>query len=180
LEDEHKTVVETNDSSKTPNIWLIAGGVGFIIAVIVTIIFLLFNHYHHVVSVKTIPKVISNACTSPAANNDLQQAAASFNASDVTVLGSVVNNIKELPDYQNDPNCLYVLTMYSVYSGNLTNAKKYLSQFNSLYSNGELSHQLVAVGGVSSLNAVVTGLSNDEKDLDSGSPGISEKIESKK
>jgi hypothetical protein len=172
LEDEHKTVVGIIDSGKKRNVWLIAC-VGFLVIAMGTLILVVVLHYTHKKNLSTPVATGANACSSPAAGSILKNAAANFNVNNAKQLGTIVTSIKKLPNYQNDPNCLYVIIMYNLNANNLSAAQNYLNQFNKLYTNEPLNIYLSQFGGATTLRQYVASSLTAEKDLNSRVTGVS-------
>ena len=98
---------------------VIVGGVGFAA--------------RHAINRQSSQPKAPNACTSKAANGVLAQAAQSLGPDKVKELGESVNKIKTLKKYDQDPNCLAVLTIYFINISDAKNARTYYEQLNKLY-----------------------------------------------
>jgi hypothetical protein len=135
------------------------------VIVLMVILLIILNHKN--------ANAISSACTSSEAGAILQTAATDFSPSKTTQLSDVVNSIEQLPNYQKDPNCLYVITMYNVYADNESGAQTYLSEFNKIYKNEPLSTYLTHFASVATLREYVATLSTQTKEIEQRSVGVS-------
>ncbi|MHB1865401.1 MAG: hypothetical protein ACYCPS_04575 [Candidatus Saccharimonadales bacterium] len=71
---------------------------------------------------------------------------------DIPGLSLLITNIKKLPNYQLDSNCLYILTAASVIDMDYTQSKAYLQQFNLDYSkNDNIANTLLKYQSISQL-----------------------------
>ncbi|HET9174130.1 MAG TPA: hypothetical protein VFN56_02500 [Candidatus Saccharimonadales bacterium] len=81
----------------------------------------------------------------------------------------LVTKIKSLPNYVQDPNCMYVLTMYAVNRGDVQSAKLYDKQLDSAYAEKrDLSPLLGGVISVKDVDHTVTTLSNSIQHYQNG------------
>jgi len=64
----------------------------------------------------------------------LTQAVAAFETHDIPLQQQLVAKIKTFPNYQKDPNCLYIAINYYDNSYNLNKAQQDLAQFNKIYT----------------------------------------------
>lgn len=101
-------------------------------------------------------KPITNACSTPASSSILQNAKANFANNNVSQLKAVFENIKSLRGYQNDPNCMYIITRYYINTSNLTNAQSSLKQLTSDYRNDVLNPNLMGNVSVTDLQTYIT------------------------
>jgi hypothetical protein len=60
----------------------------------------------------------------PCSDALLKEAAANFDGKKLAALEKIVAQIKSIPNYQRDPNCMYVLTSYYITSSDPANASK--------------------------------------------------------
>ena len=105
---------------------------------IIVLIYLLISQSYNYKSISNNSSATS-VCTSKRAGNLLQQAQIPLFGTEQPQLLSIVNNIKKLPGYQRDPNCLYVIATYYInasttHINNLTKAKFYLTKLNQYYN----------------------------------------------
>lgn len=66
-------------------------------------------------------------------NDILQRAGQSLDAYHQEQLKSVADEIKQKPNFENDPNCLFVVTSYYANVVDAENSRKYLDRFEHVY-----------------------------------------------
>jgi len=76
----------------------------------------------------------ANICVASPNNKILEDAAKNFNVKDRYQLQKDVVKIQNLPNYQQDPNCLYVLTRFYINNGDAANAQKYVDELAQIYN----------------------------------------------
>lgn len=75
----------------------------------------------------------------------LQQAVAVMGPGQQKQFLSIVNNIKQIPKFDQDPNCLYVLLNYYVVISDAKDSRTYLDKFKAVYvSKASMSPILIA------------------------------------
>lgn len=130
---EKKTVkptVVSGDFHKKKKLPYIIAGVVIIVALILVGVWVGLKK-----SQPSKPKAatVSTACTDKSANGILAQAAPLLKPTQRAQLKPIVDKIKALPDYDRDPNCLAVVTVYYVNLGDSTNARQYYEKLNAVY-----------------------------------------------
>lgn len=130
--DDLKIVVgEVGKSKLKRKTWVLTslGAVIVVAIVIVAIVYLGGGHKNGSTN------VAQNAeCSEDGHSTLLKQAAQSLNAINVAQLKTVADKVQAIPNFQKDPNCLYVVTAYYVYADNMNMATKYMSELQDVYS----------------------------------------------
>ena len=100
-------------------------------------------------------------CTQKANLALMNQAAADINSHNITSLYGISEKVSTLPDFNKDPNCLYVLFQGSVSVGDVTKAQSYLLSLERIYpKNG-----LYSAFGAQSINTMEKDLSSEQTAL---------------
>lgn len=100
-------------------------------------------------------------CTQKANLPLMNQAATDISSNNITSLMRVASKVSALPNYKNDPNCLYVLFQGSLNIGDIPQAQSYLSALEKIYpKNG-----LYSAFGEQSISRLKTDLDNEQIDL---------------
>jgi hypothetical protein len=73
------------------------------------------------------------ACGSGKGYQALAKGIAAFEAHNTTTLTEASDSIKALPNYQKDPNCMYIVTLGYIQANNSDEAKKALATFKGVY-----------------------------------------------
>ena len=73
-------------------------------------------------------------CTTRSNSIILQQAGEAIIASNVAGQQQAVEKIQKLPNYQKDPNCLYVVVNYYISKGDTQNSSQYFAKLQSVYN----------------------------------------------
>jgi hypothetical protein len=140
-----------------------------IIVLFILIFFGVFSLVNHKNTKNNNKPTIATVCSS----SILKSSSSDFALSDVTQLGKEVNTIKKLPNYQNDPNCLYVIVKYYINTNNAISAQNYLNNFNHVYQNEPLNIYLNGYGNATFLREAVDILNIQTKEAESHSVGES-------
>lgn len=121
------------------------------IVVIVIVAAFLINNYRN-------DHKVAVVCSSSLIN----QSEANFSYVKLSQLSKNVSTIKKLSNYQRDPNCMYVLTVYYTNSSQPTQAESSLNTLNKYSKDQKLDSSLVKYKSVADLSQEI---SNMEKDL---------------
>jgi len=126
---------------------------------------LLVIHYHHHSSAQKL--VASTVCSSGADARILSQSAVYFAPGYASQLAPFVAKIEKRPDYEGDPNCLYVLATYYSNIADPNDAQKYINLFNELYnSNKGLSPYLINTPSMQTIQAIVSQQTKIQQQLE--------------
>jgi hypothetical protein len=88
----------------------------------------------------------------------INQSAGDFVPFNSKALASNVATIQGLPNYQHDPNCMYILSVYYINTFNQSNAQKSMKLFNEAYTNQNLNPNLLNYASVNSLRQQFTNM----------------------
>lgn len=129
--------VSGDTSARTPkkpqnkkNRWSVIVLVSIFIIVLVVISGIVLLKKHH-----DKPKAQTyNVCNTPQNEYLLKDAVANFGPANVPALKSIITKIQQLPNYQKDPNCDYVVLTYYINAANVNNANVYLSKLEQTYN----------------------------------------------
>ena len=162
MENEHKKLVGKNDPINNK----IKISILFLLIIILAVIYLIV---HLVLNASASKKVVVNKntyvltqCQQPI----LDQAVSNFKPFNISQLNIVIGSVKKISNYQNDPNCLYVLTTAYIYTSDSINAQNYLNKFNTVYNvNHPLYPKLIAFATVNTMRNNVATLVTQSKQL---------------
>jgi hypothetical protein len=150
----HKEVEEiTNEVGKAIHAYHSATLWVLIVVVVGTVGFLIADNYRNA------HKSLMGVCS----DSLLSKAASGFIADQQSQLASTVTTIKTLPHYQQDPNCMFVVTISDINEDNLSAAQSSLNLFNKYYNGQKLNPSLLNYTSVATLRKDVVALSNQEK-----------------
>ena len=152
---------------KIPKFVKYSGGVIVVFLVTIACI-ILISHL-----TKPKPKIATNVCSTQPEENQISNIPTLIKFSNATQFNKTAQNILTLQNYQKDPNCLFVLTMYYSEKGDITNAQKTLTEFNQIYKNQSLNNNLVAYESVSELRQYVSATQKQAQQSESISRGLS-------
>ena len=74
------------------------------------------------------------ACSNPFTGSILNEAARSLDQSKQVQLQSVVKTIRAKHNFDRDPNCMYVVVSYDIYTSNITSARDDLNKLKQVYN----------------------------------------------
>jgi len=127
--DDNTVVVSKISSPYKIKLNVLGPLIGLVFILVAAFIFYKIEHRHSPQNL-----VAGPACSSTASGNVLQQAAGEISSTNVVQLQTSVTKIMGLPNYQQDPNCLYVIVKYYLVGGNGSQAQKYLTLLNKVYN----------------------------------------------
>ncbi len=79
------------------------------------------------------PSTDNNICTTNKNQTKLKDFTFAVEANNIALQQQITDEIKSLPNYQKDPNCLYAMTLYSINRGDITRSKNFLSELRKVY-----------------------------------------------
>ena len=110
---------------------ILFGGLVVIIAAAVIAGVILYRQQQHN---KQLAKIAAqNTCIAADSGNLLKQAVQNLDPSRTAQLQPLVVQIQRLKNYNEDPNCLYVLATYYINTIDVNNAKIYIAKYNEAY-----------------------------------------------
>jgi hypothetical protein len=106
----------------------IGGAAAIVVLIIVGFVWYRHDHNHNAqVSAAVV-------CTVSAHSSTLIQAAGAMYSDNIPAQAAAVNKIKEIPNYQRDPNCLYPMIIYYINTEDTKDANLYLSDYQAVYN----------------------------------------------
>jgi hypothetical protein len=118
---------------------------------------------------------VSETCSSKQAGTVLQQAVVAFQTINLTQQHQLVSKIKSLPNYQQDPNCMYVVTMYYANLFDYKDAESSLELFDRAYTGQKLNPNLTKFASVVTLRSTVANINTVlQQDSQNATPLVSE------
>jgi hypothetical protein len=132
-----KVVVGGKRRRLTPALRLkLTGLVGIGVGLLIVVILITFLISRHVGDSDTTSSTMSHSaqCGQSGSNSLLKEAAGNLSPAQSASLAPIVQKIMKVPDYKNDPNCLYPVVVYYINMGDATNGRTYLDAYKSAYS----------------------------------------------
>ena len=114
--------------------YILAGVSLLALAMLVVLIFLNYKSSTNGNTANGVPIAV-NICSSPATIEAWNQFAKQASSSPTDY--KMINNIKKVPGYLKDPNCLFVLTQYYFSITDYQDAGYYLAYLNKIYSTSQ-------------------------------------------
>lgn len=103
-------------------------------------------------------KTVSRACSTGAGAALVAQTANDLGLAVDYKLAAIALKINILPNHQDDPNCMYVITTFYFDTHQANSAQKSLNQFNKVYNGHNVNPALTNVVSVSTLRKNVADL----------------------
>jgi hypothetical protein len=157
------TVIAGQDKgSKLPgNKKLWSGGAMVLIVLILVVLSLAWRAHEH----NKKPKVVA-VCTATANTPILMRAAGAIYMNNVAKLQQAVTKIKQLSNYQTDPNCLYAVLSYSIDVGDAQSASQYFAELQKVYNPKQgFSSIIIAPKSIAMLKGDVAFIKQQAKEL---------------
>jgi len=100
----------------------------------------------------------NKVCTQEKNTPLLMQAAGYIYQQNYSALSQPVSKIEQLKNYQYDPNCLYAVLTYNIYTGNISGAYNYLNDLKKVYPKQGLSKMYVDPDNLANLTLEVQSM----------------------
>ena len=103
------------------------------------------------------PKPVISSCT----NNSslLNNASKAIISNNITSQSKIVNQIKKIPNYQKDPNCLYIMTSYYINTSNASEASSYLNKLEKIFNTSKgFSSKLSSLASLNDIKSEVSAM----------------------
>ena len=109
-----------------------------------------------------------NVCS----NSIINQAYSNFSPNNINSLSTTVSTITKLKNYQKDPNCMYILTIYYI---NIANPTKAQNSLNTVIKDKtiKLDQLLLKHSSLSKLNQTISYLKKDLQTINQNSANLS-------
>jgi hypothetical protein len=146
-----KGEVKQNSSQKI--LLLIFAGILVVVLIVIGSIIYYQNHHKKQSAVAT-TKVVNGVCSA----SMLKSADASLAPTQTKTLAPIVASIQKLPNYQYDPNCLYILVSYYANTSNTASASMYLNDLEKVYKPYQPFSKYIGVDSIAPLQAKVAYL----------------------